>query len=134
MLDVVRETERSLEAVIVVGSWDIGLVVIGRFNGSNMGGVAFSGNVVGCCCAIIGHFVEGDIEGDLEGILVAVVGDVTRIGPVAVVGPEVGVFAVVVVAGAEVTVTTLFEGVLTGAPLLLLLLGILVGGEGAIIM
>ena len=121
------------KAAIVVGSCDIGLVVIGRFDGSDMGNVAFSGDVVGCCCAVIGNFVEGDIKGDLEGILVAVVGDVTRIGPVAVVGPEVRVFAVFVIAGAEVTVTTLFEGALAGAPLLLLL-GILVGGEGAIIM
>ena len=116
-----EKTEGSSKAAIVVGSCDIGLVVIGQFDGSDMGDVAFSGNVVGCCCVIIGNFVEGDIEGDLEGILVAVVGDVTRIGPVAVVGPEVRVFVVFVIAGAEVTVTTLFEGTLTGDPLLLLL-------------
>ena len=127
------ETEGLPKAAIVVGSCDIGLVVIGQFDGSDMGNVAFSSNVVGCCCAVIGNFVEGDIKGDLEGILVAVVGDVTRIGPVAVVGPEVGFCIAVVVAGAEVTVTALFDGALMGAPLLLLL-GILVGGEGATIM
>ena len=85
------ETEGPSKAAIVVGSCDIGLVVIGRFDGSDIGNVAFSGDVGGCCCAVIGNFGEGDIEGNLEGILVAVVGDVTKIGPVAVVGPEVGV-------------------------------------------